>query len=198
MSEPIFLTKLELDAAFCHKHRIKDTYSLHRVVYSMFPKENDPGRILFVDRGAAKGIREILVQSRIMPDMPEDVPASIRKISEKFFAAGKYRFEILLNPVKCDSKSQKRLPVTGQLPLLNYFSDRMGKWGFEADLNYLEVFSLPSIKFTCNDRQYRFNRAKFRGILTVTDMDLFRQNFVSGIGHGKAFGFGLMQLVPIQ
>ena len=198
MSEPVYLTKLELDAAFCHKNRITDAYSLHRVVYSMFPKENDPGRILYVDRGAVRGIREVLIQSQIMPDIPEDVSASSRKISEKFFTAQKYRFEILLNPVKCNSKSKKRQAVIGQLPLLNYFSERMSKWGFAADLNQLEVNILPSISFTCKERQYRFNRAKFRGILTVTDMELFRKTFVSGIGHGKAFGFGVLQLVPIQ
>ena len=133
-----------------------------------------------------------------MPDIPQNVTASIRKISEKFFTAQKYRFEILLNPVKCDSKTQKRQAVTGQLPLLNYFAERMNKWGFEADLNHLEVTSLPSMNFCCNGKQYRFNRAKYRGILSVTDMELFRKTFISGIGHGKAFGFGLMQLVPIQ
>ena len=198
MNEPIYLTKLALDAAFCHKSRITDAYSLHRVVYSMLPRTDEPKRILYVDRGSVHGIREILILSAIMPDIPENVTASIRKISEKFFTAQKYRFEILLNPVKCDAKTQKRQAVTGQLPLLNYFAERMNKWGFDADLNHLGVTSLPSMNFCCNGRQYRFNRAKFHGILSVTDMELFRKTFISGIGHGKAFGFGLMQLVPIQ
>ena len=198
MNEPLYLTELELDAAFCHSHRMTDAYSMHRVVYSMFPKENDPVRILYVDRGVIKGMRKVLLLSRIMPEIPEDVSASVRKISEKFFSTDRYRFEIILNPVKCDSETQKRQAVTGQLPLLNYFTGRMNQWGFKADLNHLEVISLPSISFECNSKPYRFNRAKFRGILTVTDMELFRKTFASGIGHGKAFGFGLLQLVPIQ
>ena len=85
MNEPLFLTRLEFDAAFCHKNRITDAYSLHRVVYSMFPKENSPGRILYVDKGAVRAVREILVLSQIIPEIPEDISAAVRKISEKFF-----------------------------------------------------------------------------------------------------------------
>ena len=98
MNEPIYLTKLSLDAAFCYKSRITDAYSLHRVVYSMLPRTDEPKRILYVDRGSVNGIREVLILSGIMPDIPQNVTASIRKISEKFFTAQKYRFEILLNP----------------------------------------------------------------------------------------------------
>jgi CRISPR system Cascade subunit CasE len=32
----------------------------------------------------------------------------------------------------------------------------------------------------------------------VADPDLFRQSFLHGIGRGRAFGFGLLQIVPLD
>ena len=75
MNEPIYLTKLSLDAAFCYKNRITDAYSLHRVVYSMLPRTDEPKRILYVDQGSVNGIREVLILSGIMPDIPQNVTA---------------------------------------------------------------------------------------------------------------------------
>ena len=38
--------------------------------------------------------------------------------------------------------------------------------------------------------------ATLKGELRVTDLDYFRQSFLQGIGRGRAFGFGLLQIVP--
>lgn len=38
--------------------------------------------------------------------------------------------------------------------------------------------------------------AHFRGLLQITDPDAFRQTLVSGIGSGKAYGFGLLSIAP--
>lgn len=39
-------------------------------------------------------------------------------------------------------------------------------------------------------------RAQFDGVLRVVDADALRHALVNGIGHGKAFGCGLLTLVP--
>ena len=55
--------------------------------------------------------------------------------------------------------------------------------------------------------QEHFNRGRergahasveFRGTLRVTDPAKFHQTFVTGLGSAKAFGFGLLVIVPIS
>jgi CRISPR system Cascade subunit CasE len=41
-----------------------------------------------------------------------------------------------------------------------------------------------------------FGSALFEGLIEVTDVDLFRQALVQGIGSGKAYGFGLLSIAP--
>lgn len=194
----MYLTEILLNAAFCFKNRITDDYSLHRVVYSMFPLEKQAGRFLYADKGARNGLRRVLVLSAVLPEIPADVMGTTREISDRFFSAPAYRFEILLNPVKCSAQTGKREPVLGQLPLLNYFTEKMTSWGFEAMPEKLEVRTLPSACFRRDGQECRFHRVKYSGILKITDPEKFRACFNAGIGHGKAFGFGLLQLVPIQ
>lgn len=38
----------------------------------------------------------------------------------------------------------------------------------------------------------------FDGLLRITDADAFRETLIHGIGPGKAFGFGLLSIVPVR
>jgi CRISPR system Cascade subunit CasE len=38
----------------------------------------------------------------------------------------------------------------------------------------------------------------YHGILTVTDPERFYETFTRGIGSAKAFGFGLLTIVPLN
>ncbi len=44
----------------------------------------------------------------------------------------------------------------------------------------------------------KFRSALFEGTLTVTDAAKFQETMVRGIGHGKAFGFGLLSVAPVR
>ena len=193
----MFLTEILLDARYCHQHKIADAYGIHRTVYSLFPRDGAPQRILYADRGPRAGGRAVLILSASAPELPPEMPASTRLIGERFFAASRYRFEVLLNPVRSNHQTRKREPVIGQLPLLKYFTARAAQWGFQAEEETLELFVRPSLSFVRNGRDCRFHRVQFRGTLRVTDPERFRQSFAAGLGHGKAFGFGLLQLAAI-
>ncbi len=194
----MILTKLFLDAAACRREKISDDYSVHRVVYSLFPKTASPSRILYADKGPVQGGRLILILSAVPPRPSSELETSSLVLSERFFGADRYRFEVTLNPVKKDPESGKRKAVTGQLNVLNWFLKHAPKWGFEADANTLEAAVLPTKVFSKNDSEQRFNHVSFRGTLKVTDRKLFRNSVTQGLGHAKAFGFGLLQLSPIQ
>lgn len=194
----MFLTKIHLNASVCRSENLRDSYALHRLVYSFFPKEKKPGRFLYADQGPAAGGRTLLILSAVLPELPEDISSASTELSDRFFQFESFQFKIRINPVRRDPESKKRLPITGQLPLLQWFASRAKQWGFEVDINTLEVRTLPSVSFPKNGSECRFHCVEFRGSLKVADPALFRQHAEKGIGHGKAFGFGLLQLVPIQ
>lgn len=193
-----YLTKLFLDAAALRKGNIRDDYSIHRLVYSLFPLEQERSRFLYADKGSVRGGRLLLVLSEKEPNVPEYVTSATTIISENFFRFSDYRFEIDLNPVKKEKESGKRRAVTGQLDLLNWFIAHSEKWGFQADARSLEVSIKPIRQFSKDGTVCTFNHAFFRGSLHVTDQEKFRESFLAGLGHGKAFGFGLLQLRPIS
>ena len=193
-----YLTKLFLDAAALRKGNIRDDYSIHRLVYSLFPLEQERSRFLYADKGSVRGGRLLLVLSEKEPNVPEYVTSATTIISENFFRFSDYRFEIDLNPVKKEKESGKRRAVTGQLDLLNWFIAHSEKWGFQADARSLEVSIKPVRQFSKDGTVCTFNHAFFRGRLHVTDQEKFRESFFAGLGHGKAFGFGLLQLLPVS
>jgi hypothetical protein len=44
----------------------------------------------------------------------------------------------------------------------------------------------------------RYNGGLFEGVLVCTDSDLLRDTMINGVGHGKAFGFGLLSIAPVR
>ncbi len=42
------------------------------------------------------------------------------------------------------------------------------------------------------------NRVSYEGLLKVSDADLFKKLLVNGIGKEKAYGMGLMTVIPVH
>jgi len=194
-----YLTKVLLGPTALRKENIRDDYSIHRFVYSLFPleKELPPCRFLYADKGAVQGGRVLLILSSKEPECPVYVSSSTVIIADHFWEFSDYRFEVELNPVRKNKFDGKRRAVTGQLELLQWFVEHSAKWGFSVDTRFLEVESKQTRQIPKGNGTAVFNRAKFRGRLHVEDKELFRTACTAGIGHGKAFGFGLLQLDPV-
>lgn len=193
-----YLTKVLLGAEDCWRNRIRDDYSLHRFIYSLFPLENKAKnpRILYADKGQEGEKRKLYILSQLIPDAGQPINMTTVPISERFLACEQYRFEVLLNPVKRDNKTRKLIPVKGLLPLLQWFSSKAPAWGFQPDAENLETFVLQTMSFPKGDSNCLFHRVKFKGTMSVINQELFKQSFINGLGRGKSFGFGLLQLSP--
>ena len=194
----LYLTRLLIDLKACRQLQIRDVYSIHKLVYSCFPLSENRGNFLYADKGFSDGIRTVLILSEQTPQIPDSIRSATTELSKNFMRFNEFRFEVVLNPVKREKESGKRRAITGQLPLLKWFTIHAEKWGFAANENTLEVITLPMAKFKKGDADCLFHAVKFRGTLRVTDHSLFSETLKKGIGHGKAFGFGLLQLVPIK
>ena len=197
-----YLTKVVLGPEALRQYAVRDAYSVHRLVYSWFPLgadevKSDP-RFLYADLGPTRTGRAILILSAQEPVLPETLPSATTVLGENFFSFEDFRFQVDLNPVKRDRVDGKRHPVVGQLNLLMWFISHAQQWGFQVDKASLEARTCPIKTFCKGTTKYTFHHVRFQGRLKVVDQALFQKTVFEGIGHGKAFGFGLLQLVPLR
>jgi len=201
-------TVLKLSHSDCKSLKIIDPYSIHRTVYSLFPKDGDRERdFLFADKGGDFNERRILILSKRLPLHPEYGTVESKMIPESFFNWDTYGFEVRLNPTKREKSGGKIVPVQGtekqdsymkKEKLLKWFCAKSESWGFGTDHDSLQIQSTDVQAFEKDNRQITQNSATFIGKLRVKDRSLFIKSFEEGIGRGKSFGFGLLELVPLQ
>ena len=211
----MILSMLKLSRSDCKTLKIKDIYSLHKTVYSLFPqaetRETGSGKdgliakangrdFLFVDKGGDFHGRQILVLSSCQPVLPEYGEISSKKIPEAFLQMKHYGFEVVLNPVKRDNKTGKLISVRGKDNLLQWLVDKAekGELGFTVDPKTLQVNHEGVLRYEKDGATCTHNTATFTGKLEVTDRPKFIRTFEKGIGRAKGFGFGLLQIIPIN
>jgi CRISPR system Cascade subunit CasE len=190
--------------------KITDVYSIHRVVYSLFPAIPDESRdFLFVDKGGDFYERRILILSKRSPLTPEHGRIESKNISPAFLERDAYCFEVRLNPTKRDKQTGRIIPAQGLIKeekdnetkrekLAQWFCAKSETWGFRADPERLELRTTGVQVFDKQEMEVTQNAATFAGVLRVTDRELFIRSFEQGIGRGKSFGFGLLELVPTK
>lgn len=177
---------------------IKDAYSIHKTVYSLFPKEDDKSRsFLYYDKGGDFNKRQILLLSKTMPNKPEIGEIASKEIPNAFLQEDYYAFEVLINPVKRESKTGKIIPIIGKDNLSEWFLQKTATFGFSVLPNTLIIQDTDVMQFEKEKQKVVFGKALFKGKLNVTDRQFFIKSFEQGLGKGKAFGFGLLQIRPI-
>lgn len=202
---------LHLDRSDIQALRITDPYSLHRVVYGLYPDVRDETErsasvssgILWADQGGdVHGRKILLLANRAPSETAEGGRGRVdsRAISEGFLNYPSYRFKVIVNPTRRDSASGKLIPVKGREAVAHWFAERAPvSWGFAVSRERLQVDRLEVLRF--NDKAKRpvtLAQAHVTGLLSVTDHALFQRSFAQGIGRGRSFGCGLMQIVPLS
>lgn len=201
---------LQLDRAAMKALRITDPYSLHRVVYSLYPDMRDadakaasqPSGILHADQGGNFHARRILLLANRTPtDCIDGQYGEVRSkpIPNDFLGHTRYRFKVIVNPTRRDSASGKLVPAKGREAVAAWFTERApASWGFDVSPEHLQVDRIEVLKF--NDKALRpvtLAQAHVQGQLRVRDTEQFRNSFIHGIGRGRSFGCGLLQIVPL-
>lgn len=187
--------------------RIKDAYSLHRVVYDLFDdvrnetekKSSITSGILYADKGGDQNYRKILILSNRRPRGIEHGELQSRLIPEGFLKHENYGFEVIINPTKRDNKTGKTVAICGREAVTQWFIDKAPKsWGFMVKPETLQIQILSVQRFAKNDHTtITQGKAVIKGELQVIDHEHFTQSFERGIGRGRAFGFGLLQIIPL-
>lgn len=185
----------------CRALHLTDSYSLHRVVYGLFADVRrgmpGPSGILFADKGGRNGLRCILILSDRKAMTPEHGRLESRELPATFLDFPEYRFEIIVNPVRKNRSSGKREPVRGRSAVESWFLEKAPSWGFLPRPETVQVADITVDIFPKDGKNVTLSKARITGTLAVTDRERFTFNFTRGIGHGKAFGCGLLQLAPL-
>lgn len=205
---------LELSRADIKSLRITDPYSLHRAVYSLYEDVRSDAEkcasqasgILYADQGGNFKSRKILMLANRMPasSATDEHGKSFGKVHCKpipadFLSYERYRFSVVINPTRRDSASRKLLPVKGREAVSQWFLGRASQsWGFASSSEHLQINKLEVLQFKGkNQHPITLAQAHVQGQLSVTNREQFQRSFTSGIGRGRAFGCGLLQIVPL-
>lgn len=167
-------------------------------------------RIDYISNGRAM----ILVQSAIEPDWGYAfhnadyllaAPPDVKTFEPRFLKDQYLRFRLTANPTRRLSKNSldakgesigKRVPVPPD-QLIDWLARRAESTGFSIDRDAM-ILQPGYIYVNKNGKGQRLCSVIFEGLLRVTDADAFRQTLIRGIGSGKAFGFGLLSVAPVN
>lgn len=197
---------LHLDRQAIKRLKIKDEYSLHRVIYSLFEdirssQQKQTGvssGILYADKGGDITHRKILILANRNPIVPEQGELSSKKIADNFLDYQSYRFEVVINPCQRHNKSRKIVPIKGREAIAEWFINKSPQsWGFKVVSEEIEATNNHVKQFDKKGHQVTQGYATVIGTLQVIDKEKFIKSFQQGIGRGKAFGCGLLQIVPL-
>lgn len=210
MTACLFASLLQLDRRAIKALKITDTYSLHRVIYSLFDdlrseeekNTHQPSGFLWTDKGGNALGKQILMLSDREPALNINGKygdVHTKKIPENFLDYFDYRFSITVNPTRREAASRKLQPIKGRDAIAQWFIERAPiNWGFSVQPRYLQVNQVRVLRF--NDKNQRIitlQQADLSGYLTVTDAEVFKKSFARGIGRSRSFGCGLLQIVPL-
>lgn len=201
---------LHLDRKAVQALNINDTYGLHKTVYSLFPdirsaeekQASTPSGLLYADQGGDYKSRKILLLSNRQPIAQikgQYGEVQSKPISADFLQHDIYRFKVVVNPTRRDNASRKLIPVKGREAIAQWFIERAQQsWGFRVVASQLQVDRIDVLQFKDKARRsITLAQAQIQGVLQVGDHQQFVQSFSQGIGRGRAFGCGLLQVVPI-
>ncbi|MBI9083342.1 MAG: type I-E CRISPR-associated protein Cas6/Cse3/CasE [Desulfobacterales bacterium] len=202
---------LHLDRKAVKALRITDPYSLHRVVYSLYDDVRDPEQksasrasgILFADQGGDfSGRRILMLADRNPADCVDGQYGRVQSkaIPDGFLDHHRYRFKVIVNPTRRDSTSRKLVPIKGREAIAQWFVERARQsWGFSVSPEHLQVDKIDVLQFSDKrDNPVTICQAHVQGQLSKTDHEQFCNSFNQGIGRARAFGCGLLQIVPVM
>lgn len=210
----MYLSRVEID----YKDRLTSKElnhlgAFHNWVEQSFPKEleqNKRSRKLWrIDNLNNKSY--LLILSEDKPDINMLEKYGVKGTGEtkdyseflnSLESGDRMRFRVVLNTTKSISNRKfgrgKVVPLTSEEDQIKYLIDRSEKNGFEL---HPEDFYLVRSGFekVLKNGEQRLDliKAEFQGELTIMDKDKFKETLTKGIGKKKAYGFGMMTVIPM-
>lgn len=112
------------------------------------------------------------------------------------------RFRAVLNPVVAvsegDGKRGRIMPHITVAYQLDYLKKRAETHGFLLHDGEYDIKERDFALWRKGKERIHLSRVAYEGILTIQDADLFRTLLTEGMGKKKAYGFGMMTVIPLE
>lgn len=213
----MYLSRVKIDIK--NRRKIRDLNHLgayHKWVEDSFVDEIESGfrtrKLWRVDQIGSDSY--LLVLSREKPDLQRlekyGVKGSAqtkdyRPLLDRLREGDKLSFRLVLNPVKSISsgkESGKRgriIPLVTADQQLQYLIDRSFDHGFSVKSDEVMITGRSfEILRRKNKQSVKVCIAAYGGLLTIEDLERFRSALVNGIGKKKAYGCGLLTVIPVK
>ena len=126
------------------------------------------------------------------PDYAELASDSPKRFDPVFASGQPLRFRLYANPTV--TRAGKRLGLYREEEQRRWIEERLKDRG--AGLLSVLISQREKRRFAKQGQTVTLAVAQFDGVLRVTDPDKLRQAIAQGVGHGKAFGLGLLSVAP--
>ena len=189
----------------------RDSYAWHKRIWEAFPGQPEAKRS-FLTRldDTGQGFR-LLILSEDPPTRPDWCPVDgweSKTVPDSFFRHTTYRFSLLANPTRkqvvrnddgARRKNGKRIALRTREAFIDWMEQKAALHGFTVDSGSLKTIPRPRQQFlkVKGKESGTHTATEFTGALHVNDPDKFYQAATKGIGSAKAFGFGMLCLVPL-
>jgi CRISPR system Cascade subunit CasE len=207
----MFLSCLTINAEHLGGARaVAEPYLMHQLVWSAFPnrEEGGAGRVLYrIEPLRRSRLPVVLVQSERGPDWSKPLASSIllsapHKAVRLLLRPGQVlRFHLRANPTMRRSagvgKQGTRVGVYGEEEQRAWLARKGERNGFAVHECRVVDGGIQLCRRAAGIPPLRHLSADFDGLLEVTDPEQMVNAVASGIGSGKAFGFGLLSLARV-
>ena len=193
-----FLSQTEVPWAWALKQGLGDPYKLHQWIWDSLPDDPGAKRDFLFRSDVAHGFLRILLLSERTPVGSSDATWKTTEVSTTFLSHGTYRFQIRANPAFRRASDHRRLAITDEAALRDWFARKFGAAGCEV--GDLELSAPRKFQFRKGGgtRPGTLCAVDASGTLVVKNEAAFRTAFDAGIGPAKGFGFGILLLQSVQ
>ncbi|AYA42372.1 type I-E CRISPR-associated protein Cas6/Cse3/CasE [Xenorhabdus nematophila] len=195
-----------------------DVYTAHQLLWQLFT-EQEERNFLFREEISLSGRPEFFVLSRTAPiiNSPQ-FQVQTKPFAPQLHNGQKLAFKLRVNPTVCitekDSGKQRRHDVLMRAKYQQKGSGisadeieslmtqaaqawiqdekRLANWGFRFDFTPDMERYTQHRSFKSSGQKIEFSSVDFQGVLTLSDRDLFLEQYSKGFGRAKSFGCGLM------
>ncbi|MCK4547406.1 MAG: type I-E CRISPR-associated protein Cas6/Cse3/CasE [Candidatus Eisenbacteria sp.] len=200
-----WLTRVRLPLREAAVRRLCDSYAWHQALWESFPTRDGQTRDFLMRFGRKRDGFEAFIVSEDKPTPPAWGTWETKEIADSFLAHDRYRFSLRANPtVKRTAldekgeikKNSRRVAIYNEGALREWLRRKAEQGGFAVE----DVSFTPPVRQSFRKKGQRGTHAAvdFEGVLRVTDRQAFRESFAKGIGSAKAFGFGMLMLMPVR
>lgn len=207
----MYLSTIKLNPHHFQARRdIGDAYEMHRTLTSVFGRREDTEARSFLWRLEHSGELEnpgvVIVQSATpanwsvldeYPGYTQEIRANRRIDLDRLIEAGRcYRFRLQVNPTV--TRNGKRIGLRDKEEQVEWLLNQGQKHGFEV-LAFLRKSSQRlQLRQGNSGNRITLHSVLFEGILQAKNPPLLQKAVLNGLGHGRAWGLGLLTIEPVS